>query len=617
MRFSSRTLEVPVENLVGEEGMGFRYIIDGWNAERILIAAEAVGDGHWFVDRASRYAGERQVFGRPIGANQGIQFPIAQAYAHIEAADLVRYHAASKFDRGERLRRRSQHGQAAGLGSLVGGGQRLYDHPRRLRIVGGLRHRAQVSRDPAADHRAGEQQFWCWPTWGSTCWACRGPIEGGGTRFHPGLVSRGSGAGLAAATGWRSRRQDAFMDLQRSWMFVPGHRQRMIDKALGLDADALMLDIEDGVAPAEKDQARRLIGEALGRERGPREPLRYVRINAIGHQRMADDLAAVLRPGLDGLVLPKVESPEEIATVESLVAEHEAARGTAVKLLVAIESPRGLLAAPAIAACSSRVVGLMFGAEDFGRELGLPTFPRGGGAGSPLRALGARGGGRFGPCPRRWTAFWVDLQDPEGLARFALQSRRLGFSGMSSIHPSQIAPINTAFSPGPEEIDYARKVIEAYEEAAARGDGSVAFGGQLIDRPDHRAGAPDPAACPRPWPTRPNEGVPFRGFASVPAERDTRCRGGFQTRPRPGSPETPARNMRSTRPMPKVENAENVRCLTATNPRVHDPPGQQPVPPGPQGDHRHRRPLSARMPTSTGCWPRWKRWAGTGSPGSC
>lgn len=95
-------LEVPAENLVGEEGMGFRYIIDGWNAERILIAAEAVGDGRWFVERASRYAGERQVFGRPIGANQGVQFPIAQAYARIEAADLVRYHAASKFDRGER-----------------------------------------------------------------------------------------------------------------------------------------------------------------------------------------------------------------------------------------------------------------------------------------------------------------------------------------------------------------------------------------------------------------------------------------------------------------------------------------------------------------------------------
>ena len=95
-------LEVPGENLVGEEGLGFRYIIDGWNAERILIAAEAVGDGRWFIERAAKYAGERIVFGRPIGANQGIQFPIAQAYAHIEAADLVRYQAATKFDRNVR-----------------------------------------------------------------------------------------------------------------------------------------------------------------------------------------------------------------------------------------------------------------------------------------------------------------------------------------------------------------------------------------------------------------------------------------------------------------------------------------------------------------------------------
>jgi acyl-CoA dehydrogenase len=91
-------VEVPVENLIGEEGMGFRYIIDGWNAERILVAAEAIGDGRWFVERAAKYASERIVFGRPIGSNQGIQFPIAKAYANIEAADLVRYQAATKFD---------------------------------------------------------------------------------------------------------------------------------------------------------------------------------------------------------------------------------------------------------------------------------------------------------------------------------------------------------------------------------------------------------------------------------------------------------------------------------------------------------------------------------------
>ena len=95
-------LEVPAENLIGEEGMGFRYIIDGWNAERILVAAEAIGDGRWFIERAAKYANERVVFGRPIGANQGIQFPIAQAHARIEAADLVRFQAATLFDRKER-----------------------------------------------------------------------------------------------------------------------------------------------------------------------------------------------------------------------------------------------------------------------------------------------------------------------------------------------------------------------------------------------------------------------------------------------------------------------------------------------------------------------------------
>ena len=93
-------LEVPAENLVGEEGRGFRYILDGWNAERILIAAECVGDGRWFVERACHYAGERVVFDRPIGKNQGVQFPIARAHAHVEAADLMRYQAARLFDEG-------------------------------------------------------------------------------------------------------------------------------------------------------------------------------------------------------------------------------------------------------------------------------------------------------------------------------------------------------------------------------------------------------------------------------------------------------------------------------------------------------------------------------------
>ena len=275
------------------------------------------------------------------------------------------------------------------------------------------------------------------------------------------------------------------MDLKRSWMFVPGHRSRMIEKALGLNADAIMLDIEDGVAPGEKDAARRLIAEALGHERPPKSPLRFVRINAIGHARMEADLEEVVRPGLDGLVLPKVETAEQVLHVEAILKESEPRlkiEPGAIKLLVAIESPRGLLNAPNIAISSPRVVGLMFGAEDFGLELGLPLV-REGEARDLIYARSALAVAAASAHVQAVDGVWVDLKDTEGLGGFARQSRRLGFSGMSLIHPSQIDPINSVFSPTPEEVDYARKVIQAYEEAVARGDGSISFGGQLIDRP--------------------------------------------------------------------------------------------------------------------------------------
>jgi hypothetical protein len=95
-------VDIPAENLIGQEGRGFRYIIDSWNAERILIAAEAIGDARWFIHRAAAYARDRVLFGKPIGANQGVQFPIARASAHTEAADLMRFDAVEKFDRGEK-----------------------------------------------------------------------------------------------------------------------------------------------------------------------------------------------------------------------------------------------------------------------------------------------------------------------------------------------------------------------------------------------------------------------------------------------------------------------------------------------------------------------------------
>jgi len=275
------------------------------------------------------------------------------------------------------------------------------------------------------------------------------------------------------------------MELKRSWMFVPGHRQRMIDKALSLNTDAIMLDIEDGVAPSEKDTARKLIAEALGRERSPSSPTRFVRINAIGHERMDADLAAVLRPGLDGLVLPKVETTQAVLKVDSILKEREPrlkVEPGSIKLLIAVESPKGLLNAPALASCSARVVGLMFGAEDFGRELGLPTS-REAEARDMIYARSALVVAAASAHVQAIDGVWVALQDSEGLLGFARQSRRLGFTGMSLIHPSQIDPINRVFSPAPEEIEYAEQVVKAFEEAAARGDGSISFGGQLIDRP--------------------------------------------------------------------------------------------------------------------------------------
>ncbi|HWP83972.1 MAG TPA: CoA ester lyase [Terriglobia bacterium] len=276
--------------------------------------------------------------------------------------------------------------------------------------------------------------------------------------------------------------------LLRSWMFVPGHKQKMIDKAFALTSvDAVMLDIEDGVAPAEKDTARQRIAASLeaASRQAARTPARYVRINAVGHERMFSDLTAVVRPGLEGLVLPKVDSPDQVGAVEELLNRREPEVGLprgSIRLLVAIESPRGLFQAQAIALASSRVIGLIFGAEDFGKEIGLP-LRREGEARDLLYARSAFVCAAAAANVQAVDGVWPDIQDAEGLKTFALQSRRLGFTGMSLIHPSQIDAVNAAFSPSAEEVEYCRKVVQAFEEARARGEGSIAFGGQLIDLP--------------------------------------------------------------------------------------------------------------------------------------
>ena len=280
--------------------------------------------------------------------------------------------------------------------------------------------------------------------------------------------------------------------LLRSWMFVPGDRQKMIDKAVALPVDAILLDIEDGVAPAAKETARKQIAESLDRiavekKENPsyRTPARYVRINAVGHERMNADVEYVIRPALEGLAVPKVETPNQVNVVEKILDEREPKMGMvrgSVRLLLALESPRGLFNAYAIATSSPRVIGLMFGAEDFSRELSLP-LRREGEAVDLIYARSAMVTAAAAAHVQAVDGVWPNFQDMEGLKKFALQSRRLGFSGMSLIHPAQIDEVNAAFTPTAEEVDYCRRVVQAFDDARSRGEGAIAFGGQLLDMP--------------------------------------------------------------------------------------------------------------------------------------
>ncbi len=279
------------------------------------------------------------------------------------------------------------------------------------------------------------------------------------------------------------------MDFLRSLMFVPGHRQRMIDKALASEADVLFLDIEDGVPPAEKDLARQTIADSLrALAQNPpagRHPLRFVRINAIGHERMRADVETVLGPGLEGFCLPKVESADQIRQVDAELDQRETKAGLepgAVRCVASIESARGLINAPQIAAASTRMAGLMFGAEDFSKDLGLPTL-RVAEASELLYARSAIVMAATASHIASVDGVWPDIHDPEGLRKDALQARRLGFTGKSLIHPGQIEVVNNVFRPDEGEVDYARRVVAAFEEAQARGDGAIALGGQLIDAP--------------------------------------------------------------------------------------------------------------------------------------
>ena len=153
-----RGMRVPADHVIGEVDAGFRYVLDGWNAERILLASEAIGDGYWFIERAVDYANKREVFGRQIGANQGVQFPLADAYMKVRAADMMRYEAARLFDEGKHCGAEANMAKHLASEASWAAANVAPGHPRRQRLRRPVRHRTQVPRDPHVPGRPGQQQ---------------------------------------------------------------------------------------------------------------------------------------------------------------------------------------------------------------------------------------------------------------------------------------------------------------------------------------------------------------------------------------------------------------------------------------------------------------------------
>jgi citrate lyase subunit beta/citryl-CoA lyase len=269
----------------------------------------------------------------------------------------------------------------------------------------------------------------------------------------------------------------------RSWMFVPGNRDRFIKKAKTSTADAILLDIEDGVLPAEKAEARRMIAATLSA--GGQSPSRYVRVNALSTPWLKSDLEAVVLPGLEGICLTKVVRATDVHEVVSWIEILEKKRSLEIgkiRVLAAVESARGLMNALSIADASPRIVGLMFGAEDYALDLGLGAR-RENEAAELLYARSTIVNAAAAANVLSIDGVFPNLNDEKGLLEDVRQARRLGFTSKSTFNPRQIDVINEIFSPQPDEIEYARKIAAGFREAEARGDASVAVGGQLVDKP--------------------------------------------------------------------------------------------------------------------------------------
>lgn len=281
---------------------------------------------------------------------------------------------------------------------------------------------------------------------------------------------------------------DAAAASARSWLFVPGDSERKQLRALESGADALILDLEDSVAPARRTAARERVAAFLGERRTQRAaPRLWVRVNAPASGELLEDLTVIVPGAPDGVVLPKISTPEEIVEAHhylSALEKREGLRAGSIHVLViATETARAVLGIERLAAGAPRLAGLTWGAEDLGASLGVRARLDDEGSLTPVFEL-ARSLCLLAAAAAGVSAIdgvHADFRDREGLARALARARRDGFSGKLAIHPEQVEPINAAFTPSESEIARARRIVAAFAEAPEVGVTSL--DGQMIDRP--------------------------------------------------------------------------------------------------------------------------------------
>jgi len=279
------------------------------------------------------------------------------------------------------------------------------------------------------------------------------------------------------------------MTLNRSFLFAPGNVARRVEKALTLEADAIIVDLEDSVALAEKAATRKSVAEALRR---PRRGRGYVRVNAPSSELCYRDLVETLHRQVDGVVVPKIESAADLHAVDWLMANLEREFGVepgTLDLIPQIETAAGVQRVDRILQARSlrpykapwRVKRVAFGGADYAHQLGL-TVGMDEAELADARArvvLSSRAAGLEGPLDSPWFHF----REAEGFARALERSRRSGFQGRLCVHPDQLGPVNAAYLPSAAELARAERIVAAFRDAEARGEAAVQVDGEMIDYP--------------------------------------------------------------------------------------------------------------------------------------